>query len=276
MNVSEHHGTCARTVGKALLFLETVSSRDLTFTEKESPRDLVSRADLAIHNLIAQELDPYGVPVVSEENVSSHAAQGSCVGLRWLLDPIDGTTNFANRIPFYGISLGLMQGAAFVGGAFGMPMSRELFYTVSEDASYLNDARLRACPTILAASLVGACFSSRASSATWPREAEFRAFGLINDRSRGCVRLGSAAASICYAAAGKLGASYGINSKLWDVAAALAIARAGDCQVLVAQAADPLALSFVVGHGKVVAEIQSTLQAELGITSWTQVADDRT
>jgi hypothetical protein len=44
--------------------------------------------------------------------------------------------------------------------------------------------------------------------------------------------------------------------------------------VLVAQAADPLALSFVVGHGKVVAEIQATLQEELGITSWAQVAYD--
>ena len=274
MNVSEHHGTCARTVGKALLFLETVSSRDLTFTEKESPRDLVSRADLAIHNLIGQELEPYGVPVVSEENVSSHAAQGSCVGLRWLLDPIDGTTNFANRIPFYGVSLGLMQGAAFVGGAFGMPMSRELFYTVSEDASYLNDARLRACPTTLAASLVGACFSSRASSATWPREAEFRAFGLINDRSRGCVRLGSAAASICYAAAGKLGASYGINCKLWDVAGALAVARAANCQVLTASANDPLAINFIVGHGDGVVTIQTILKGELGMNGWMQVSHD--
>jgi len=274
MNVSEHHGTCARTVGKALLFLETVSSRDLTFTEKESPRDLVSRADLAIHNLIAQELNPYGVPVVSEENVSSHAAQGSCVGLRWLLDPIDGTTNFANRIPFYGVSLGLMQGAAFVGGAFGMPMSRELFYTVSEDASYLNDARLRACPTTLAASLVGACFSSRASSSTWPREAEFRAFGLINDRSRGCVRLGSAAASICYAAAGKLGASYGINCKLWDVAGALAVARAANCQVLTASANDPLAINFIVGHGDGVVTIQTILKGELGMNGWIQVSHD--
>jgi len=274
MNVSEHHGTCARTVGKALLFLETVSSRDLTFTEKESPRDLVSRADLAIHNLIAQELNPYGVPVVSEENVSSHAAQGSCVGLRWLLDPIDGTTNFANRIPFYGVSLGLMQGAAFVGGAFGMPMSRELFYTVSEDASYLNDARLRACPTTLAASLVGACFSSRASSSTWPREAEFRAFGLINDRSRGCVRLGSAAASICYAAAGKLGASYGINCKLWDVAGALAVARAANCQVLTASANDPLTINFIVGHGDGVVTIQTILKGELGMNGWMQVSHD--
>lgn len=274
MNASDYHGTCARTVAKALLFLETVSQRDLAFTEKESPRDLVSRADLAIHNLISHELEPYGVPVVSEEN-DSQREMVSHPGPYWLLDPIDGTTNFAHRIPFYGVSLGLMDRSSFVGGAFGMPMSRELFYTASEDASYLNDKRLRPCPTSLAASLVGACFSSRASGGTWPREAEFRAFGLINDRSRGCVRLGSAAASICYAAAGKLGASYGISIKLWDVAAALAIARAGDCQVLISQSADPLALSFVVGHGKVVAEIHSVLQDELAIVSWTQVAHDR-
>ena len=117
-----------------------------------------------------------------------------------------------------------------------------------------------------------ACFSSRTGGAAGAREAEFRAFGLINDRSRGCVRLGSAATSICYAAAGKVGASYGINCKLWDVAAALAVARAANCKVLTTTASAPLALSFVVGHGDVVGEIQSILQGELGINEWTQVS----
>lgn len=274
MNVGDHHGTCARAVGKALLFLETVSSRDLTFEEKESPRDLVSGADVAIHNLMSQELEPTGIPVLSEEHVESHSGSTASAGLRWLLDPIDGTTNYAARIPFYGVSLGLMQGESFVAGAFGMPSTRELFYTASDDASYLNDARLRPLPSALAASLVGACFSSRATGVAAAREAEFCAFGAINDRSRGCVRLGSAAASICYAAAGKLGASYGINSKLWDVAAALAVARAANCRVLTAKARDSLALSFIVGHGDAVAGIRAILETELGPSEWTQVTDD--
>lgn len=271
MSTFDYHGTCARAVGQALLFLETVSSRDLAFTEKESPRDLVSAADLAIHNLISQELEATGIPVVSEESAAAKADLIAGAGSRWLLDPIDGTTNFAARIPLYGVALGLMRGDAFDAGAFGMPATRELFYTVSPEASYLNDARLRSDARSLGGSLVGACFSSRGTFTAQAREAEFRVFGIINDRSRGCVRLGSASVSICYTAAGKLGATFGIAGRLWDVAAALAIARAAGCSIITSPTQDPLAISYVVGHGSVVHEIRSVIEGEMGITSWREV-----
>jgi myo-inositol-1(or 4)-monophosphatase len=268
MNCSTHHGTCARTVAKALLFLETMSSRELTFTEKESPRDLVSAADMAVHKLMCEQLEPTRIPVVSEENAASHALATQPMPQCWMLDPIDGTTNFATRIPLYGVSLALMDGTSFTVGSFGMPATRELFYTVSPDASYLNDARLRPIRKTLTTSLVGGCFSSRARSTQQSRNDEFRLFGIINDRSRGCLRLGSAGVSICYTAAGKLGATYGIAGKVWDVAAALAIARAAGCRILIAATPDPLAMSYVVGHGDVVGEIHAIVRDELRITSW--------
>ena len=271
MSTLDYHGTCARTVGQGLLFLETVSSRDLAFTEKESPRDLVSAADLAIHNLFSKELEATGIPVISEESVASKADLIAGAGPRWLLDPIDGTTNFSARIPLYGLALGLMHDDAFDAGAFGMPATRELFYTVSPEASYLNDARLRSDTRLLGGSLVGACFSSRGAFTAQTREAEFRVFGIINDRSRGCLRLGSASVSICYTAAGKLGATFGISGKMWDVAAALAIARAAGCGIITSPTQDPLAISYVVGHGSVVHEIRSVIEAEMGITSWKEV-----
>jgi myo-inositol-1(or 4)-monophosphatase len=268
MNSPIHHGTCARTVAKALLFMETMSSRELTFTEKESPRDLVSAADMAVHNLMCEELEPTGIPVVSEENAASHMLAAQPMAQCWLLDPIDGTANFSARIPLYGVSLALMNGNAFMAGTFGMPATRELFYTVGPEASYLNDARLRPIRKTLATSLVGGCFSSRAKSTQQSRNDEFRLFGMINDRSRGCVRLGSAGVSICYTAAGKLGATYGIAGKVWDVAAALAIAQAAGCRILTAATPDPLATSYVVGQGDVVSEIRAVMRDELGITSW--------
>lgn len=271
MSASDHHGVCARAVGQALLFLEKVSPRDLAFTEKESPRDLVSSADLAIHNLISQELQTTGIPVISEESVvppSDLIARGEP---RWLLDPIDGTTNFAAGIPLYGVALGLMRGDSFDAGAFGMPATRELFYTVSPEASYLNDGRLRSAATMLAGSLVGACFSSRGTMTAQSRADEFRVFRTINDCSRGCVRLGSAGVSICYTAAGRLGATFGIAGRVWDIAAALAIARAAGCGIMTSPTQDPLALSYVVGHGSVVQEIRSVIEGEMGITSWREV-----
>jgi len=152
-----------------------------------------------------------------------------------------------------------------------MPATLELFYTVSPEASYLNDARLRSDTRSLESSLVGACFSSGVTFAAQAREAEFRVFGIINDRSRGCVRLGSASVSICYTAAGKLGATFGIAGRIWDVAAALAIARAAGCRIMTSLSQDPLALSYVVGNGSVVHEIRSVIEAEMGITSWREV-----
>ena len=83
--------------------------------------------------------------------------------------------------------------------------------------------------------------------------------------------MGSAGVSICYTAAGKLGAAYGIAGKIWDVAAALSIAKAAGCRIMTGPAQDPLAISYVVGHGEVVTEIHSILQDELGITSWREV-----
>jgi len=271
MSTFDHHGTCARAVGQALLFLETVSSRDLAFAEKETPRDLVSAADLSIHNLISKELEATGIPVISEESFVPKSDEIAGEGLRWLLDPIDGTTNFAARIPLYGVALGLMRGSAFDAGAFGMPATRELFYTASLDASYLNDSRLRSDPRTLGGSLIGACFSSRGAFTGQMRENEFRVFGVLNDRSRGCVRLGSAGVSICYTAAGKLGATFGIAGRIWDVAAAFAIARAAGCGIMTSPTHDPLALTYVVGHGSVVHAIRSVIEAELGITSWREV-----
>lgn len=271
MSTFNHHGTCARAVGQALLLLETVSPRDVVFTEKESPRDLVSAADLAVHNLISRELEATGIPVISEESDASRSGLIAGGGPRWLLDPIDGTTNFAARIPLYGVALGLMHGTTFDAGTFGMPATRELFYTVGPEASYLNDARLRSDGSSLGSSLVGACFSSRSAILPYSREAEFRAFGIINDRSRGCVRLGSASVSICYTAAGKLGATFGIAGRIWDVAAAIAIARAAGCVIITSPTQDPLVLSYVVGHGAVVHEIRSIIKDEMGITSWREV-----
>jgi len=266
----EYHGTCARAVGEALLFLDNVLTRDLTFTEKESPRDLVSAADIAVHNLICRKLQPSGIPILSEEHAASRAAIPAAQGLRWVLDPVDGTTNFAARIPLFGVSLGLMEGLTFCAGAFGMPATRELFYTVNADASYLNDARLRPERRTLATSLVGACFSSRGRNSQECRDREFRVFGMANDRSRGCVRLGSAGVTICYTAAGKLGAAYAVHSWIWDVAAALAIAQAAGCRVLVAADDGQPSVSCIVGRGEVVEELKGLLQDVLGFTTWTE------
>jgi myo-inositol-1(or 4)-monophosphatase len=267
MNKHDCHGICARVVGEALLLLEAMSSRQLTFTEKESPRDLVSTADMALHNFICQELGKAGGRVLSEESVSPQTSSRSNED-QWVVDPIDGTANYVSGIPFYGVSVGLMAGGQFKAGAFCMPATGELFYTATDDSSYRNDVRLKAAERELAACLVGASFSSRRNSGSWGREDEFHIFQQINDCSRGCLRLGSAGASFCYAASGKLGAAYGVSVKIWDVAAALAVATAAGCRIRIASAADPFSVHCVVGKGSAVDEIEAFLAGTLKISGW--------
>lgn len=268
MSKQGYHGICARVVSEALLLLEAMSSRQLTFSEKESPRDVVSSADIALHNFICQELAKVGGRVLSEESIAGAQVAPSSTEDEWVVDPIDGTANYVSGVPFYGVSVGLIAGGCFKAGAFGMPATSELFYTAADDASYRNDVRLKAAERSLANSLVGASFSSRSAPGTWSREDEFRVFQRINDSSRGCLRLGSAGASLCYAASGKLGAAYGVSVKLWDVAAALAVASAAGCRVRIAPAANPLFIHCIVGNGSVADEIEAILAKTLKISGW--------
>jgi myo-inositol-1(or 4)-monophosphatase len=260
MNDSKDHGACARVVGKAMLLFESHEANSTDVKEKDTPRDLVSGLDNAIQRLICAELSVLGYSILSEEDLSTWDRPEDPVRPLWVVDPIDGTTNFISGIPFFGVSVGLMRAQLPLVGSFGMPRTKEIFYTVSSSSAYKNDVRLKASEALLKTSLVGACFSSRPdSSLPQAREVEMAAFQAMNDSSRGCLRLGSAGGSICYVASGKLGAAFGLFSRIWDIAGAMAVARAAGCQVLTAQAGAKSRLHFLVGSGAIVSQAKAIL-----------------
>lgn len=268
MNKQGYHGVCAHVVSEALLLLGAISSRHLTFSQKESPRDVVSTADIALHNFLFQELKKSGGRILSEESHPGGKTAPFTGEDCWVVDPIDGTANYLSGIPFYGVSVGMVTQGRFAVGAFGMPATGELFYTAGEDASYRNDIRLRPSERSLATSLVGGCFSSRKAPGPWSRADEFRIFQEVNDGSRGCLRFGSAGATVCYAACGQLNAAFGISVKIWDIAAALAIASAAGCRVRIAPTTNPLVFHCIVGHGGIADEIEAMMVKILKIERW--------
>ena len=268
MNDYDSHGKCARAVARAILLLESITTSGLSLEKKETPRDLVSNVDFAIHHLLLRELGGSGIPVVSEEAQESEARMERSGGPNWVVDPIDGTTNFVSGIPFFGISVGLVEGSKFLAGAFGMPATREIYYTISSAAAYCNEFRLKTPEAVLAQSLVGAAFSSGSCVGPEAREEEFRVFGEMNDHSRGCLRLGSAGANICYAARGKLGAAYGLFVQRWDVAASLAIAKAAGSNVLLVESGSFGRLHYIVGKGPILAEIKLKLGLLVQPSAW--------
>lgn len=245
---------------------------------KESARDLVTEADLRIEHHIRALLEPCGHPILGEETDAGRPpfppAPGQPV---WLVDPIDGTTNFAAGMAWYGVSVGLWVDGAFVTGAVSLPAARELFFTHGDRGAFLNGKPLRvegkplrvegkplrAGAARFADSLVAAAFSGAAGDPE-RRRRQYELFGRINDSSRGCLRLGSTAANICQVAAGRLQAAYGIAARLWDVAGALAVARqAGAALCWRLDAADPTRLDYIVGSADAVRAINA-LFAETG------------
>ncbi|MEO8502783.1 MAG: inositol monophosphatase [Acidobacteriota bacterium] len=224
---------------------------------KESARDIVTDMDLRIESVLREQLAPLGHPVVAEESFVMDTDSLPEDRPAFVVDPIDGTANYASGLSLYAVSVGLISAGCLVTGAVAIPAHKELFFTHGDAGAYLNGRALKPpAPCTLSQALVAATFSGRASSRDI-RTGEFRLFGQINDASRGCLRLGSAAVNICYVAAGRMQAAYGFDAKLWDVAGALAVARQAGCAVFVERAPGSVVLDYAVGVAGVVTEIQS-------------------
>ena len=222
----------------------------LSAETKGSIRDIVTPVDRTVERLIRDVLAESDYAVLGEEFDGASRFPLSEDAPVWVVDPIDGTVNYFHGLPTYCVSVGLCLRDAFLLGAVCMPKTEELFCTISEDSVILNGKLLSHAPRPAAGSLVGASFSSLANS-SGDRRRQYEAFGEINDRTRGCLRTGSAAANICYAAAGRLQAAYGLQAPIWDVAGALAVARAAGCDMRVSPSVNG-AVDYVVGSADAV------------------------
>jgi len=214
----------------------------LEIQTKQSARDIATAVDLEIEQTLIDILATSPYPIVGEES----AADGSFMdGPTWVLDPIDGTANFVHGLDYYAISAGLCHGLDFLTGAVYLPRLRQL-YSVSEGTAYLNETPIRHEHQPFSRSLVAAGFSNYAHDPSH-RTRQYEVFGAVNDQSRGCLRLGSTAVNICFAAAGRVQGAYGLQAKIWDAAGALAVAIAAGCKVLVAPCGDRHSIDYIVG-----------------------------
>ena len=255
---------CLKAVGSVAGMLDCKTGQRVSIREKESFRDVVTEMDIAIEKCLRKALIESSYPIVGEEIASDVVAQktGGC----WFLDPIDGTANYISNIPFYGTSVGFMADSEFVVGSVVFPALRELYLVSDCGEAYLNGSRILINNGALNDSLIGVSFSGKAANTT-SRAKEFELFGDLNDKSRGCLRTGSAALNVCYVAAGKMQAAVGLNNKIWDVAGALAVAGAAGCK-LFCKVEWPLnRISYVVGcagvSGIVASQVESFLNIEL-------------
>ncbi|HKY07260.1 MAG TPA: inositol monophosphatase family protein [Candidatus Binatia bacterium] len=188
--------------------------------------DLVTSVDRAaeqrIVEILNKEFPDHAILAEEETTITGGVANG----YRWIIDPLDGTTNFAHGYPQFSVSVALEYNNEIILGLVYDPLRHECFRAVKGQGAMLNGAAIRvsAVDELDKALLAtGFPYDRRAHADFYL--SFFRAF---LTRSQGIRRAGSAALDLCYVASGRLDGFWELKLKPWDIAAgALMVAEAG-------------------------------------------------
>ena len=181
----------------------------VTEIDRESERLIVTHLLNAFpaHNIVAEE---------------GEYPQGDSP-FRWIIDPLDGTTNYAHSFPWFCVSIGLEVAGEIVAGVIYNPVHDELFTAISGCGAFLNGRRLRvSARSPLMGTLLGTGFPYDCASDPDNNFAHFIGF---QKTARGIRRAGAAALDLAYVAAGRLDGFWELKLKPWDVAAGVLMVR---------------------------------------------------
>lgn len=196
-----------------------------SLSTKSSHTDPVTEFDRASERLIVDRLltaRPHD-SIVGEEGTATAGTSG----VRWLIDPIDGTTNFLYDLPGYAVSIAAADDDGTLAGAVYVPAFGELFAAARGAGATLNGTPIR-CGTATdpASALVGTGFSYLADR----RERQAQRLGRMMPHIRDIRRLGAAAVDLCLVACGRLDVYFEEHLGPWDLAAGELIAREAGCR----------------------------------------------
>ena len=199
---------------------------DLLKINTKGPNDFVSEVDQAAEQAIIETLlGAYpGHGILAEESGRSHGARDS--DYVWIIDPLDGTTNFLHGFPVYAVSIALAFRGQVQQAVVYDPTRNDLFYASKGRGAFLNDKRLRASKrTRLSDALIGTGFPFRKGD-NFKRYVQM--FEEVMQSCAGLRRPGAAALDLCYVAAGYYDGFFETGLNPWDIAAgSLIITEAG-------------------------------------------------
>ena len=173
---------------------------------KKGPQDFVTNADIKAEKVIIEELKKArpNYSIISEENgVEKNKDESNF----WIIDPIDGTTNFLHGVPHFAISIALQSNNEIVCGSIFDPIKDELFYAEKNNGAYFNNQRIR----VSKKREINDCLFAVGKGKYNP--------DLI------CRRSGSAALDMAYVASGRFDGYFQNNLNLWDIAAGIIIVK---------------------------------------------------
>jgi myo-inositol-1(or 4)-monophosphatase len=194
---------------------------DLSRIEKKSSfNNLVSYVDKEAETRLVEALKK-SVPTAGFITEEGTVEQSHSTEYNWIIDPLDGTTNFLHGLPIYAISVGLTKNKKPILGVIYHIVRKEIFHAVEDDNAYCNNTVIRVSDaSFLNESLLATGFPYHHSA----KGEEY--LGIIKDfleKSHGIRRLGSAAIDLAYVACGRLEGFFEYNLNPWDVAAGILI-----------------------------------------------------
>ncbi len=188
----------------------------------KGPGDFVSQADMKAEKLVREELlkarPTYGF--LGEEGEEIKGTDGAH---RWIVDPLDGTTNFLHGIPQFAISIGLERNDEIVAGVIFNPVTDELFTTEKGGGAFMNDRRIRvAARKVLSDSVIGCSIPHLGRSNHGKSLVELRH---VMGEVAGVRSFGAAALDLAYVASGRLDGFWQTGLNAWDMAAGILLIR---------------------------------------------------
>ncbi len=190
--------------------------------ERKGSIDLVTDADRASEAAVVGFLrQRFPEASIRAEESGEHAGRGR--ELRFYVDPLDGTTNYAHGVPHFSVTVAVADAAGLAAGAVLDPLRGELYTAARGQGAFLGDRRLAvsACARLRDALLVtGFAYDSHVNNAY-----ALQVFGTFTERSQSIRRLGSAALDLAYVAAGRFDGFWEERLHSWDVAAGILLVR---------------------------------------------------
>lgn len=190
---------------------------------RKGPADFVTAADLKAEKILRQELSrarpTFGFLLEEGGEVAAQDGDDHV----WLVDPLDGTTNFMHGLPHFAISIGCRKGREMIAGVVFDPIKEELFWAEKGSGAWLNDRRLRvSARNKLPDSLIATGIPFHGTGGHDRFAAQLDA---VMPEVAGIRRWGAAALDLAYVAAGRFDAFWESGLKPWDLAAGILLVR---------------------------------------------------
>lgn len=226
----------------------------------KGPGDFVSAADKKAEKVLFEELSKArpGYGFLMEE---SGVVEGADKSHRWIIDPLDGTTNFLHGIPQFAISVGLERDGQMVAGVVYNPITDELFLAEKGQGAFLNDRRIRVSARREITQCVIGCGIPHIGR---PGHEEFiKEERAVMLNCSGVRRMGAASLDLAYVAAGRFDGFWERALAPWDMAAGIVLVREAGGTVSNADGGDKIldTGSILVGNELVHGQLGKVLKA---------------